>query len=265
MCETTMIFLSHTHTDKPVVEPVALQLREIFGTQNVFYDSWSIQPGDGIIDKMNEGLTAPDFVFFFVSAASLLSGMVKIEWQNALYKASSGKTRIIPVRVDGAAMPAVLSQNLYIDMYTQGIAVAVQQIVNLVQGNNSFTPQHGSFANLTWKTQQLTDTQGLEVIVSASHLFEPMAHVLILSDNTDKDAELDPNPVPFVGGFNPDVTLTNGIKTNAFSYAPMTGGGISPKNQLRIRLLQKGSTPLQVRGVLHKEGDQYIPLPQKLS
>jgi len=29
-----MIFLSHTHADKPVVEPVALQLREIFGTQN---------------------------------------------------------------------------------------------------------------------------------------------------------------------------------------------------------------------------------------
>jgi hypothetical protein len=41
--KATMIFLSHTHTDNPVVEPVALQLREIFGTQNVFYDSWSIQ------------------------------------------------------------------------------------------------------------------------------------------------------------------------------------------------------------------------------
>ncbi len=260
-----MIFLSHTHADKPVVEPVALQLSEIFGMQNVFYDSWSIQPGDGIIDKMNEGLTAPDFVFFFVSTASLESNMVKIEWQNALYKASSGKTRIIPIRVDGTAMPAVLSQNLYIDMYAQGIAVAIQQIVNLVQGNNSFTPQHGSFVNLTWRTQPLTDTQGVEIIVSASHLFEPMAHVAILTDNTDKEAELDPNPSPFVGGFNPDVLLTNGIKTNAFSYAPMTGGGISPKNPLRIRLLQKGSTQLQIRGVLHKEGDQYVPLPPKFS
>ncbi|WP_428488113.1 hypothetical protein [Rhodopila sp.] len=85
------------------------------------------------------------------------------------------------------------------------------------------------FVHISWKTKPLTDTQGLEVIVSASHLFEPIAHVLILSDNTDKDAELDPNPVPFVGGFKPDVTLTNGIKTNAFSYAPMTGGGVSSK------------------------------------
>lgn len=260
-----MIFLSHTHGDKPVVEPVALRLSEIFGQQNVFYDSWSIQPGDGIIDKMNEGLTTPEFVFFFVSSASLSSNMVKLEWQNALYKASSGKTRIIPIRVDGTPMPPLLSQNVYIDMYAQGIEVAIQQIVNLVQGNNSFTPQHGSFSNLTWRTQPLTDSNGLEIIVSASHLFEPMADVVILSDNTDKDASLDPTPQPFVGGFNPSITLTNGITTNAFRYAPMTGGGISPKNPLRIRLLQKGVTPLEIRGVLHKEGDQYIPLPPKLS
>ena len=59
-----MIFLSHTHDDKPFVEPIAIKLKDIFGQDKVFYDSWSIQPGDGIIDRMNEGLTAPDFVFF---------------------------------------------------------------------------------------------------------------------------------------------------------------------------------------------------------
>jgi hypothetical protein len=259
-----MIFLSHTHADKPVVEPVALRLREIFGEQNVFYDSWSIKPGDGIIDKINEGLTAPDFVFFFVSAASLASNMVKIEWQNALYKASSGKTRIIPVRVDGTAAPAVLLQNLYIDMFAQGIEVAIQQIVNLVQGNNSFTGQHGKFSNLTWRTQPLTGKQGLEIIVSASHLYEPLADVLILCDASDKEAELDPDPTPFIGGFNEGITLTDGVKTNAFRYSPMAGGGISPKNPLRIPLLQKSVASLEVRGVLHREGDKWISLPLKL-
>lgn len=66
-----MIFLSHNHADKPVIEPIALRLREIFGQDKVFYDSWSIQPGDGIIDKMNEGMASPDFVFFFVSEKAL--------------------------------------------------------------------------------------------------------------------------------------------------------------------------------------------------
>lgn len=259
-----MIFLSHTNSDKPVVEPIALRLREIFGESNVFYDSWSIKPGDGIIDKMNEGLTAPEFVFFFVSGASLSSGMVKIEWQNALYKASSGKTRIVPVRVDGTQMPVVLSQNLYVDMYTQGIEVTIQQIVNLVQGNGSFTPQHGGFSNLTWRCHPTTDKPGLEVIVAASHLFDPVSDVLLLTDNTEEDAILDAT-TPFIGGFQASITLSNGVTTNAFRYAPMTGGGISPKNPLRIRLFQRGSKPLLIRGVLHKEGDAYFPLPLKSS
>jgi hypothetical protein len=59
------------------VEPIALRLRDIFGQENVFYDSWAIQPGDGIIDKMNNGLTQCKLFFFFVSNNSLNSEMVK--------------------------------------------------------------------------------------------------------------------------------------------------------------------------------------------
>ncbi|NMB49512.1 MAG: TIR domain-containing protein [Bacteroidales bacterium] len=68
-----MIFHSHNFKDG-----------DIFGQENVFYDSWSIQPGDGIIDKMNDGLTQCKLFFFFVSNNSLNSEMVKLEWQNAL-------------------------------------------------------------------------------------------------------------------------------------------------------------------------------------
>ena len=50
------IFLSHTHADKALVEPIAELLAQAFGRDTVFYDSWSIQPGDGMVDKMNEAL-----------------------------------------------------------------------------------------------------------------------------------------------------------------------------------------------------------------
>lgn len=50
-----MIFLSHNYKDKPIVEPIAITLSTVYGMNNVFYDSWSMQPGEGIIDKMNEG------------------------------------------------------------------------------------------------------------------------------------------------------------------------------------------------------------------
>ena len=57
-----MIFLSHNYKDKPVVEQIALKLSAIYGQNNVFYDSWSIQPGQGIIDKMNEGYTTVELI-----------------------------------------------------------------------------------------------------------------------------------------------------------------------------------------------------------
>lgn len=50
------IFISHNSNDKPVVEPIAMKLAEVFGRKEVFYDSWSIKPGEGIINKMNQGL-----------------------------------------------------------------------------------------------------------------------------------------------------------------------------------------------------------------
>lgn len=50
--------------DKTIIEPIALRLREIFGEDKVFYDSWSIQPGDGIIDKMNQALGACQLFYF---------------------------------------------------------------------------------------------------------------------------------------------------------------------------------------------------------
>lgn len=75
------IFISHNCKDKVIVEPIAVRLAEVFGRDNVFYDSWSIQPGEGIIEKMNQELFDCDFFFFFVSKNSLQSKMVKLEWQ----------------------------------------------------------------------------------------------------------------------------------------------------------------------------------------
>lgn len=95
-----MIFISHNSKDKPIVEPIALKLATIFGQDKVFYDSWSIQPGDGIIDKMNEGLSNCKYFFYFVSANCLTSAMVKMEWQNALFRATQNVIKFIPVRLD---------------------------------------------------------------------------------------------------------------------------------------------------------------------
>ena len=96
-----MIFLSHNYRDKVLVQQIAIRLRDIFDQDTVFYDSWSIQPGDGIVDKINEGLASCKLFLFFVSKNSLQSNMVRLEWQNAVLRAVQGQAKLIPVKLDG--------------------------------------------------------------------------------------------------------------------------------------------------------------------
>ena len=48
-----MIFISYNHKDQQLVDMVARQLELSFGRNSIFYDRWSMQPGDSIIGKMN--------------------------------------------------------------------------------------------------------------------------------------------------------------------------------------------------------------------
>ena len=247
-----MIFLSHTHADKPVVEPIALRLRAIFGEKKVFYDSWSIQPGDGIIQKMNEGLEHPRFVFFFVSSQSLKSKMVGLEWQNALFKSTKGECKIIPVRVDGCAMPPVLLQNLYIDMFAHGVEAAIVQIVNVVQGNSTFTPQHLGFSNLTYRTEG-DAAKEVVIKISASHLMEPNPEFLVLIENSNNEVSIKLNGgEPHRSGFNEKIRLDNGRTYNGFVVAPL-GGAITPQRPMMLTLTATAENPIRMAGLLHRK------------
>ncbi len=246
------IFLSHNYADKPIVEPVAIRLAEIFGQSKVFYDSWSISPGDGIIDQMNKGLEAPEFVFFFVTEKSLASPMVKLEWQNALFAASRGKTRIIPVRVDGSAMPPLLTQTLYIDMYSVGLEAAINQIVNVTQGNASFTPQHEGFSNLSWSAK-VSEPDVLSITIRASHFLEPKASFVIETLNREDEFAIESNAPSFYGGHHKGgPSDPEGNKVNSFIYESM-GAGITPSHPLELRVVNKGSDRIVIVAISHEE------------
>lgn len=257
-----MIFLSHNHHDKPVIEPIAIRLSEIFGQDKVFYDSWAIQPGDGIIHRMNEGMSSPEFVFFFVSATSLASKMVEIEWQNALFKSTKGECKIIPVRVDGSAMPPVLLQNVYIDMHAHGIEAAIHQIVNVIQGNNVFTPQHLGFSNLTFQVSG-DSSKCLAIQIRASHLMEPNPEFLVLVANSPGEIAIEVNDgVPYWSRFNEKITLDDGGVTNGFEIVPL-GGAITPQLPMVIELTATGTAPVNFQDVLHRATyDMYASIPR---
>lgn len=256
------IFLSHNHNDKPLVEAVALKLAGIFGQEQVFYDSWSIQPGEGIIDQMNKGLEAPEFVFFFVSKNSLSSGMVKLEWQNALYSASKGKTRIVPVRVDGTEMPALLKQTLFIDMHTIGLEAAIAQIVSVTQGHGSFTPQHQGFSNLSYSQEKSNDSS-INITIKASHLMEPNPRFVFVTTNTEQEIGWGlTNQQPFIGGFNKDTFTHEKLgKASGILISPMSGS-LTPQHPMRVTFKKTEMKDISIHGVFHEKSEnEWVPIP----
>lgn len=257
-----MIFLSHNHKDKVIVEQIALRLRGIFGQDNVFYDSWSVQPGDGIVDKMNEGLANCELFLFFVSKNSLQSNMVKLEWQNAVMKASSGHTKIIPVKLDDCLMPPILMQSLYIDLFGQGLEVALRQIVDVVSGRNTFAPGPQQFSNLRAYTYKENDSTFVEC--HAEHYLEPISHFLLLVSNDEEEVKFTyKSGTMCQTGFNKDIKLNNGQVFNGQFMA--VEKGTVPGFPFVVEITSPTKAEIKLERVMHekKQGEWAgIPLVQ---
>ena len=163
-----------------------LRLAQVYGQNNVFYDSWSIQLGDGIIDKMNEGLTNCKFFFFFVSKNSLQSNMVKLEWQNAILKASNGTAKLIPVKLDDCMMPALLLQTLYIDVFGKGLENAIRQMIDIINGANTFSSLNQTYENVRAYIKKNSSSEML-IEFRAETYMEPISRYAILVKNEEND------------------------------------------------------------------------------
>jgi hypothetical protein len=255
-----VIFLSHTHADKALVDTIAQKLAAVFGQGSIFYDSWAIQPGDGIIDRMNAGLSDCRFFFFFVSKKSLQSKLVQLEWQNALLKSTKGETKIIPVRIDDVLMPPVLLQTLYIDVFTQGLETGVRQMVDVISGRNTYqSASIEGFANIRAYVRRSPDK--LVVEFRAEAYMEPHSRYLILFGNTeDQLSWAAPGEGVFESGFNKNITLNDGRKVNALLMA--RSSATSPGFPFIVEISSKQNAAIQFLGAMRiVSRDQFGGIP----
>jgi hypothetical protein len=255
-----MIFLSHNSKDKPVVEQVALKLKEIYGQNNVFYDSWSIQPGDGIVDKMNEGLNNCKYFFFFISSNSLNSNMVKMEWQNALFKAAQKRIQFIPIRMDNSAMPTLLTQSLYIDLYAKGLDVVIRQIVDVISGTNTYREPQNQFSNLV--AYKYKEGDKLIVECHAEHFLEPISSFIFFTQqDTNTISANVRNEVICMSNQENGIQLANGYKTNAIMCS--ISKGTLPGFPFIVEFKSKTNATFDIEMVMHEKSHgnfQKIPL-----
>ena len=252
-----MIFLSHNSKDKRIVEPFANKLAEVFGRDNVFYDSWSIQPGDGIIDKMESGLKDAKYFFFFVSANSLESGMVKLEWQNAIMKATNGNIKFIPIRLDKSTMPVLLTQTLYLDVYQNGFDVVLRQMIDVISGNNTYHGTVTSYENI--KVRVKRSEKEVDVLFYAETYMEPISRYGIILTNEEEDItwECESDPMT-LSGFNKAAIHVAGLPLNVLAVTVQRA--TTPEFPVKIKVMSK--TKLEFMGVMRAYGEgKYKAIP----
>lgn len=161
------IFISYNHHDKIIIDTIARRLEIEFGRKNIFYDAWSMQPGDSIIGKMDSGLSEFTTFFFFVSPKSLESNMVKLEWQTALNIAVNNNLKFVAVRIADCSMPAILTDKSYIDLFGEGLDTAVEKMRCVIKGENTYAPLQ-DIQNVQALITQL-DAYNFDIIIKAAY------------------------------------------------------------------------------------------------
>ncbi|MBP3618911.1 MAG: toll/interleukin-1 receptor domain-containing protein [Lachnospiraceae bacterium] len=149
------IFLSHTSVDKPFVEKLAKDLKNL--GINVWYDKYQIKVGESILWKIDEGIKESEYLGIVISQEALKSEWVKTEITAAWQKQIERKGKfILPIYYRECEIPLFLQGIKYADFrkdYKKGledlISVFGIKSIEAITGDNwrMFVRRRGS----NWK------------------------------------------------------------------------------------------------------------------
>jgi small GTP-binding protein len=108
------VFLSHSAKDKPVARDIAERLRK--DGVKVWFDEWTLKPGDNIPHKIEEGLERSRVLVLCMSANAFGSDWAQLESGTFRFRDPLNKERrFLPLRLDDAPVKGSLTQFLYIN------------------------------------------------------------------------------------------------------------------------------------------------------
>ncbi|MGG2199588.1 MULTISPECIES: TIR domain-containing protein [Paenibacillus] len=144
------VFISYSHEDKDITNRIVREL-ETAG-HHIWLDSWRIELGDNIFEKIKEGIDNADAIIVVISKNSLNSrGVLKEFSAMALADISRGSRRIIPVLIDKSSVPSYLSEIKYLDLssnFEDGLKELIESLFDRVEdgftaaASNTFTVSH---------------------------------------------------------------------------------------------------------------------------
>jgi hypothetical protein len=137
------VFVSHAGPDRAWAEWAAWHLRD--AGHAVTLDTWDWAAGDNFVAKMRDALDAADCVLALFSAAYFEAQRYTTEeWTSALVREADGSHRLVPVRIDDAAVPRLLRPLLAPSLFGLPEGSARQALVSAVGGPSGpgDTPPH---------------------------------------------------------------------------------------------------------------------------
>jgi hypothetical protein len=124
------IFISHRGNDAQQAERLAIEIRN--AGHKVWIDTWEINLGDSIVERINEGLEGATYLVLCYSSAGVNAPWMSREWMSALARQLDGyQVKLLPVVLTGGNPPPILADVKYANLVTdwqQGVAQLLHAI-----------------------------------------------------------------------------------------------------------------------------------------
>ena len=132
------VFLSYSSADKVVVRQLAERLRD--DGVRVWFDEWSIEPGQGIFDEVSKGIERSKVLVQMMSSNGFGSKWAQMERETILHQdPNNHQRRFIPLLLSDCEIPKVLERFAYIDYRQQDdeaykrLLAALHRVMELLQ------------------------------------------------------------------------------------------------------------------------------------
>ncbi len=133
------IFISYSHADKTFVDKLALKL--VKHDAHVWVDTWELNVGDSILNRVQEAIRDSSALLIVLSKASVASEWCKKELSAGLMRELDEKRVVVlPVLVEDCEIPVFLRKKMYADFrkdFKSGLKAlleAVARVTKIDQG-----------------------------------------------------------------------------------------------------------------------------------
>lgn len=133
------VFISYSHSDAFVVNKLAAHL--VKHNANVWVDTWELNVGDSILNKVQDAIKGSSTLLVMLSKASVESEWCKKELSAGLMRELDEKRVVVlPVLVDDCEIPLFLREKMYADLRTDfnkglhDVLDAIAKVTNADQG-----------------------------------------------------------------------------------------------------------------------------------